>query len=497
MADNEDIAGTTAFEHVDMGETFCDEPMPGPAGLVIFGASGDLTKRKLIPALYRLFKDGFLSEKFFVVGAARTAMDDAAFRHAMEEAVKKYGDLDGKSWAEFAGRLYYRSMDYGDSEAYASLASFVREREEEYGTGGNRLFYLATPPTLYAWIVACLGSSGMSADPGVKVVIEKPFGRDLASARELLALVHKYFTEDQVFRIDHYLGKETVQNIVMLRFANAIFEPLWNRRYIDHVQITAAETLGVEKRAGYYEEAGILRDMFQNHMLQVMALVAMEPPSLFASERVRDERVKLLRSLRPLEPTPDRFVLGRYEAGEIEGGEVAGYTEEPGVAPDSNTPTFAAMKLYVDNWRWNGVPFYLRSGKRLASQVTEVLIQFKEVPHMMFDRILPSGIGPNVLVLRIQPEEKVMLTFHTKSPGSKMCLRNVTMDFRYTEGYTGHTLSAYERVLLDAVLGDKMLFVRNDDVDLSWSFLTPAIEHAEKGGGLVPFPYGAGSWGPR
>ena len=482
----------------------CEEHPPGPCSIIIFGASGDLTKRKLIPALYHLFRSRLISKRFFVMGTARTAMDDDAFRKAVEGAVRQRDDYSAADWGDLAKRIYYRPIDYGDVDAYRELAAAIDEKDRRHGTGGNMIFYLATPPSLYETIVENIGASGLNEEKRgwKRVVIEKPYGRDLESAKKLDRVVHQSFREDQVYRIDHYLGKDTVQNIVMLRFANAIFEPLWDRRYIDHVQITVAETLGVEKRAGYYEQAGVLRDMFQNHLLQILSLVAMEPPSVFESEHVRDERVKVLKAIRPLplDSMRDHLVIGQYTAGKVDGARVPGYRNETGVAPDSMTPTFAAMKLHIDNWRWNGVPFYLRSGKRMAKRSTEVSIQFKQVPHLMFKEALKEEeIGPNVLILKIQPEERVLLTFHMKSPGSRICLRNVVMNFLYTEGYTGTLLEAYERVLLDCMLGDDMLFVRSDGVELSWALLTPVIELIEKGDKRAPYLefYRAGTWGPK
>ena len=479
----------------------CEEVVPPPCAMVIFGASGDLTARKLVPALYRLSKEGLLSENFFVMGLARTVMDDDAFRALMREAVEQAGIFEERSWALFAKCLYYRVLDYGNSASYEEAASALVLKEEEHSTKTNRLIYLSTPPALYEEIIENIGSTSFcnKGEGWTRVVIEKPFGSDLKSARKLDEVLHKFFREGQIFRIDHYLGKETVQNIVMLRFANAIFEPVWNRQYIDHIQITATEELGVEKRSGYYERAGILRDMFQNHMLQLLALAAMEPPASFSSERVRDERVKVLRAIRPipLDDLSGHLVLGQYEEGEVGGKRVCGYLDEEGVDPKSKTPTYAAMKLYIDNWRWNGVPFYLRSGKRLARRVSEVAIQFKRVPHMMFQGAIDEEIGANVLVLRIQPDERVQLFFHTKSPGSKLCLRNVLMDFSYSEGYKGLMLKAYERVLLDALIGEDMLFLRSDGVERAWSLLTPVLEAVETGSGPALHTYRSGTWGPE
>jgi glucose-6-phosphate 1-dehydrogenase len=374
------------------------------------------------------------------------------------------------------------------------------------GTRGNRIFYLAIPPTLYETTAQKLGKAGLSAEKKEgfgwsRIVVEKPFGRDLQTAAVLDRKLHEHFQEHQIFRIDHYLAKETVQNILMFRFANAIFEPIWNRTYIDSVTITAAETLGVEHRAGYYEQAGVLRDMFQNHMMQLFALTAMEPPSVFEAERVRDEKAKLYRALRPfpVDRLEDFLVLGQYSRGTFDGKDAPAYREEPGVSPESLTPTFAMMKVVVDNWRWQGVPFFLTSGKRLAKKITEIAIQFKEVPHSMFRSVLGEHISANRLILGIYPEEKISLTFQTKNPGARVWLRSVTMDFLYHQGYTGPVLDAYERVLLDCMLGDQMLFWRQDGVELCWSFLTPILWGCEActNRAEMLLPYEAGTWGPE
>jgi len=507
MSSNEKRGGDLGAETVRLGRVeptgeSCEEIAPEPCAMVIFGASGDLARRKLIPAVLRLTRTGLLTEKFFVIGASRTAYTDDEFRERMREALSRSSGFDERSWSGFAKRLFYVRLDYSDSSTYAPLMRLLEEKQGEFGTGPNRVIYLATPPSVYTDLIGHAGASGLADAPGgwTRLVVEKPYGHDTASARELDRTVYRSFSEDQVYRIDHYLGKDTVQNIMMFRFANLIFEPIWNRRYIDHVQITASETIGVEKRAGYYEQAGVIRDMFQNHMLQVLSIAAMEPPGVYESELVRDERVKVLRALRPLDTDnlEESLVVGQYAPGETPDGHVPGYTEEPGVAPDSRTATFAAMKLHIDNWRWQGVPFYLRSGKRLASRFSQVTIQFKDVPHRMFSGTLSDGIGPNALIMRIQPDERLQLKFHTKNPGSKVCLRNVVMDFPYTEGYRGEMLSAYERVLIDCMLGDKMLFVRSDGMELSWSFLTPVLRRLEEGGpGALPLNlYRAGSRGP-
>jgi len=477
--------------------------LPDPCALVIFGASGDLTGRKLIPALYYLYQNDFLPPTFFILGTSRTPMTDNAFRDALKEGTQSAHPevFNEKIWSAFAQRIFYHPLDYKDSVSYRELFKRIEEKEDELSTGRNRIFYLAVPPTLYETIAEQLGESGLARQEqgDARIIIEKPFGRDLASAQELNAHLHHYFQEDQIFRIDHYLGKETVQNILIFRFMNSIFEPVWNRRYIDHVQITAVETLGVENRAGYYEGAGVLRDMFQNHMMQLLALTAMEPPTYFNADRVRDEKTKVFRSIRPfdLDRIGEALVLGQYGPGEVEGRQLPGYHEERGVAADSITPTYGAARFFVDNWRWQGVPFYLRSGKRLPRKVTEIAIQFKVIPHLMLRAVSDESIAPNALILRIQPDERIMITFQTKKPGFKSCLRPVMMDFSYHDAAGGIALDSYERVLLDGMLGDPMLFVREEGVELTWSLLTPVLDVIENR--KMNFPlcsYPAGSSGP-
>lgn len=470
--------------------------------LVIIGASGDLTSRKLIPSLFNLYLNRGLPDPFLIVGCGRTKMGDDEFRNSMKAALSEGAQLDQRKWEAFAGSLFYRPIGYDDQPSYAHLAEELRGLDTKHGTKGNRIFYLAIPPTLYETTAQMLGQAGVSEEKECwsRIVVEKPFGRDLQTAIALDKVLHQHFLEHQVFRIDHYLAKETVQNILMFRFANALFEPLWNRQYIDHVRIMAAETLGVEHRAGYYEKAGVLRDMFQNHMMQLLALTAMEPPSLFEADRVRDEKAKLYRALRPfpVDNLEGYLVLGQYNSGTIDGRTVQGYRNEPGVRPNSMTPTYAMIKIHVDNWRWQGVPFFLSSGKRLAEKRTEIVIQFKEVPHSMFRRSLGDHITANRLTLGIYPEEKITLTFQTKHPGARVCLRSVTMDFHYHQGYEGPTLDAYEKVLLDVMMGDKTLFWRQDGVELCWSFLTPILEECETCSGRAEMllPYEPGSWGP-
>jgi len=476
----------------------CRIDIPGPCCLVIVGASGDLTRRKLIPAVYRLFRQKLLPKGFFILGAARTEMDSEGFRTTLRKNIPP--DCDMGCWSDFASLLHYRTLDYESPESLRdNIRDVLPPLEEAAGTGGNRIFYLATPPQVYEGIIKSLKAAGLNAngDAQVKIVVEKPFGSDQASARRLNSTLLDAFRENQVYRIDHYLAKETVQNVLMFRFANSLFEPLWNRRYIDHVQITAAESIGIERRAGYYEQAGVLRDMFQNHMFQLLVLTAMEPPSLFTSSRVRDEKAKVLQSVRPfpLDRLDECIVTGQYGAGTVAGVAVKGYREEEGTAADSIVPTYAAMKLWIDNWRWNGVPFYLRSGKRLRSRKTEIAIRFRPVPHMMFSRAMGGAIEANTLVLRVQPDEGITVEIQAKNPGSRMCLMPVNLDFTYPREIA---LTDYERVLLDCMEGDQMLFVREDGVDLSWGLLTPVIEALENRIRPPDLPnYGAGSYGPK
>jgi glucose-6-phosphate 1-dehydrogenase len=482
------------------------ETPPDPCTVVILGASGDLTARKIVPALHNLFRNGGLPERFDVVGCARSALDDNAFREKMRQAVREAPLAEDSGWNDFAPRMHYRVVDYEDPQAFLGLAGELRSLDDARGTRGNRIFYLAIPPVLYRTVAGALGEAGLAREEKdgkgwSRIVVEKPFGRDLASAMDLDATLHEFWEEHQIFRIDHYLAKETVQNILMFRFANAIFEPVWNRRYIESVHITAAETLGVEHRAGYYDQAGVLRDMFQNHMMQLLSLTAMDPPSLFEADRVRDEKVRVYRSLRPfpVDRIDEFLTLGQYGAGTVRDRRVPAYRDEPGVAPDSLTPTFARMKVFLDNWRWQGVPFVLTSGKRLARKLTEIRIRFKEVPHSMFRETLGEHITTNEIALGIYPEEKITLTFQTKNPGARLCLRSVTMDFHYHQNYKGPMLEAYEKVLLDCMLGDQMLFWRQDGVELCWAFLTPILEQCESCGdqAALLFPYDSGTWGPK
>jgi len=508
------IAQTTVPDLGVPYESCLTEGHPEPCMIVIVGASGDLTARKIVPALFHLYLNNGLPDSFVVVGCARTKLSDQEFRDKMKKALPDAGTLDVSKWESFVQLLYYQAVEYKEPSSFSTLAGFLRKLDKNHGTEGNRVFYLAIPPSLYQSTSQMIGMAGLSIEGEKKngwsrIVVEKPFGRDLDTAIYLDRSLHEHFQEHQIFRIDHYLAKETVQNILMFRFANSIFEPIWNRRFIDHVSITAAETLGVEHRAGYYEQAGVLRDMFQNHMMQLLALTAMDPPSEFEADRVRDEKVRVYRAMRPF-PTGDLYdylVLGQYGAGtvdikmdrKIDRKRVPAYRDEPGINPDSLTPTYAMMKIFLDNWRWQGVPFYLTSGKRLAKKRTEIVIQFKEIPHSMFRQTLGEDIDANRLVLGIYPDEKISLTFQTKNPGARVCLRSVTMDFNYHQNYTGPTLDAYEKVLLDCMLGDHMLFWRQDGVELCWSFLTPILKECETCTNRddTLLTYDSGTWGPK
>ena len=480
-----------------------EERLPEPCTMVIFGASGDLTKRKLMPALYSLARERLLPPNLAVVGYARRPIDDETFRRQMREGCDRFArrrPVDAGLWPTFERGLYYHQGAFDDPAAYTRLKSRLGEIDQSRGIPGNRLFYLATPPESFPVILAQLGASGLldrqQKRPFARVIVEKPFGTDLESAQRLNREVTCVADESQIYRIDHYLGKETVQNLLVFRFANGIFEPLWNAKYVDHVQITGAEEIGIEGRGPYFEKAGILRDMVQNHLFQIVCLVAMEPPVSWNADEIRDEKLKVLKALRqvPEGELARTVIRGQYRAGSVGGAFVRGYREEPGVAPSSLTETFVALKFFVDNWRWAGVPFYLRSGKALPKRVTEVALHFKEVPHRL---VVGDGsaVGPNVLAIRIQPDEGISLKFGSKVPGPMMEVHPVSMEFRYGTSFGVEPPEAYERLLLDCMLGDATLFTRGDEVEASWRWIG-RIHRAWSGITEVPL-YEAGSWGPR
>ena len=480
-------------------ESVRTERTPDPCVMVIFGASGDLAKRKLLPAVYTLYKERLVPPNFSVVGFSRSQMSDDGFRSRMREGVEEFGGrVDSATWQKFAAGLRYISAHPHHPEEYAKLTSVLSALDRERGTGGNRIFYLAVPPSSFLPILQNLQAAGLAQSEAgwARLIIEKPFGHDLESAKALNLELGKVFREEQIYRIDHYLGKETVQNLLVFRFANGILEPVWNRRYVDNVQITAAETLGVENRASYYEEAGALRDMVQNHMLQLLTMTAMEPPVSFDADAVRAEKVKVLRAIHPLcpEDTPYCAVRGQYGPGSINGEKVVGYRQEPGVNPGSNTETFAAVKLHIENWRWAGVPFYLRAGKRLAQHSTEIAVQFRQPPLRLFEAT--RDLPPNLIIIRIQPDEGITLRFSAKRPGPATHVRDVNMDFRYSTAFGMASANAYERLLLDCMLGDPTLFSSSKFVEVAWSLVTPILE-AWKNKPALDFPnYAAGTWGP-
>lgn len=471
-----------------------------PCVMVIFGAAGDLTSRKLMSALYRLFRQGLLPEGFAVVGVARRDWSDDAFRATMRNALQAVGDFSIADWDRFAPCLCFQQGDMDDAETYRRL----KERLTEFHGTSNRVFYLASPPETFPLVITHLGAAGLvqkgaTSDPYHRIVVEKPFGRDLESARALNRLLHDVFNEGQIFRIDHYLGKDTVRNILVFRFANSVYEPIWNRRYVDHVQITAAETLGIENRGGYYDRAGVVRDMFQNHLLQLLCLTAMEPPIAFQARDVHEMKVQVLRALRPIPPDQvDKFaVRGQYDKGEVDGQPTKAYCEEERVRPNSHTATFAAAKFYVDNWRWQGVPFYLRSGKRLPKKMTEIVVQFKPPPMLLFQACPVEELTPNLIVMRIQPDEGISQRIEAKAPGQEVCLSSVNLSFSYRDTFGHEPPEAYETLLLDVIEGDTMLFTRGDWVELAWERIMPILQHWES---TPPgdFPnYAPGMWGPQ
>jgi len=500
--------GSTACVIIPLELPWENEPMKqvdraDPCMMVIFGATGDLTRRKLIPALCNLELEGALPERFGVIGAARREVGTGPFRASLREGMEAHSrqSLLPEAWERFAERITYSRCRFDDPEGYVLLARHLQEREKELDTGGNRLYYLATPPSAFPVILEQMAAAGLN-HPGqggswARVVVEKPIGSDLESARELNRIVNGVFPEKDVFRIDHYLGKETVQNLMVFRFANAIFEPLWNTKYVDHVQITVAESIGVEGRGAYYEEAGTTRDMVQNHMFQLLCLTAMEPPVSLDAGAIRDEKVKVLRALRPLSPeqVAENTVRAQYAEGVSGGRSVPGYLQEEGVSQESTTETYVAIKLYIDNWRWAQVPFYLRAGKRMPKRLTEISLQFRDVPHRLFG----AGTGDlasDSLTLRIQPDEGITLKFDAKKPGSITRIKPVSMDFSYAASFEAKAPEAYERLILDAMLGDGTLFIRRDEVEGSWNWIDRLYEGWESLALNALPEYTAGTWGP-
>ena len=495
--DDGDASVTGVLAATEHGGGLHAVEFPQPLVLVVFGASGDLTARKLIPAIAALCEHGALPEEFSMIGVARTEWSDEDFQKAVLEAAP-----GGGRWADLVKRFRYVAGEYGHKDTFDRLKEVLAQSDRAFGTSGNRVYYMATIPDLFGVVATALAEHGCNG-PGeggtfARLVVEKPFGRDLASAIALDETLHAAFDESQIFRIDHYMGKETVQNLLALRFANAIFEPIWNRRYVDNVQITVAEELGVEHRGGFYEHAGALRDIVQNHLMQVLALTMMEPPATVDAQGIRDEKVKLLRAIMVADPDEavETAVRGQYTAGRIASEEVPGYREEKGVDPHSVTETYVAMQLAVDNWRWAGVPVYLRTGKRLDRRVTEVAMQFHRVPHLAFGTRLSRDLRPNELVIRVQPDEGIGLLFGAKVPGEAFRLRSVNMDFSYARVFQGTNADAYERLLYDAMIGDATLFIRTDEVTQAWTIVDPFLQAwGEAGIPLARYP--AGSWGPR
>jgi glucose-6-phosphate 1-dehydrogenase len=474
---------------------------PAPAcGIAVFGASGDLTQKKLLPALANLFARALLDESFFCLGCGRKKLTDSDFRKIVTQSIKNLSiQISENQKADFLNRFHYVSGDYSGKQLYTDIERKFSELAEKNNKNFGRIFYLSLPPFLYADVAENLGKSGLNKSKTggfVRLVVEKPFGQDLQSASKLNDCLSKWFSEEQIYRIDHYLGKETVQNILMFRFANSIFEPIWNRNYIDHIQITIAESGGVGERGGYYDKSGAFRDMFQNHMLSMLSLVAMEPPVTFGAEHIRDEKVQLLRGIRSfsIEPWNEDVVMAQYTQGEIDGKKVCGYRQEKDVDAESMTETYAAARLFIDNWRWRDVPFYLRTGKRLARRVTEIAIVFKKVPHVMFKSVGIDELPANVLVLKIQPQEGISLSFEAKRPGAKLCMGTLSMDFNYAEIFGSQPPDAYQRLLLDCMAGDQTLFTRIDDVKLAWGLVDKVLASRQRDSEPYFYPAGADSF---
>ena len=485
-------------------------PSAPPCALVLFGASGDLAKRKLLPGLYELAREKLLPEQFALIGFARSEMTDEAFRTEFRTAVEKFArtkPVDQAVLKKLESCVYYQQGDYGSAEAHTALTQKLEMCDAKHATGNNRLFYLSTPPETFAPVIENLGkyaaAAGRRADDATpagwrRIIIEKPFGTDLATAQSLNAQLHKHFRESQVFRIDHYLGKETVQNLMVLRFANSIFEPIWNYKYIDHVQITVSETLGVGSRGGYYDKSGATRDMVQNHIFQLLALVAMEPPTSLDAVSIRDEKTKVYKAIRPIrkEQVDEVTVRAQYAAGEHAGQKTDGYTKEKGVPADSRTETFSAMKLFVDNWRWSGTPFYLRTGKFLQEKLSEIVVRFRSPPLTLFQKQCETAVYPNDLIIRVQPDEGIIWRINGKVPGGAMNIKPVKLDFLYKDTFNVEPPEAYERLIFDSMLGDQTLFIRGDEVEAAWAVIDP-IEQGWAASKTPPATYAPGSWGPK
>lgn len=509
--DEQDLVlnATAAMEENPLRAGIRQDRVPDPSVMVIFGVTGDLTSRKLMPSLYHLAVAHPLPEGFTIVGVSHRDWDDETFRAEMRAALEEHSKLPitEEAWSLFSQGLFYIKGDFESEATYAALRDRLEQIDNDRRTQGNRLFYLATAPRFYSPIIKHLGECGVARRQTIyydrstawnRIVVEKPFGHDLTSARSLNADIGHVFSERQIYRIDHYLGKETVQNVLAFRFANTLFEPIWNRQYVDHVQITVAESLGIEDRGGYYDEAGALRDMVQSHILQLLAVIAMEPPALFNGNALRDEKVKVLRAVVPPSGNDDmmqKTVRGQYEAGYISGRKVAAYRDEDRIKQGSTTESFVALELGIDNWRWAGVPFYLRTGKRLPRRVSEIAIEFKSVPHLMFQNAGDVDLSPNVITMRIQPDEGIALKFAAKVPGPTTKLRPVRMDFLYGSSFGDAGADAYERLLLDAMLGDPTLFARRDEVETAWALMQPILDGWDDWATPV-YPYEAGSWGP-
>ncbi len=477
-------------------------PSAAPCAIVIFGASGDLAKRKLIPAIYEMAREKLLPEKFVLVGFARSEMSHEEYQKDCREAVMKFArskPANPSLLDRIIKNVAYLQGDYASADDFAKLSKLLAGFDSTHGTAGNRLFYLSTPPNTFEPIITNLGEQHQKkADQFSRIIIEKPFGRDLASAQSLNALLHKYFEESDVFRIDHYLGKETVQNLMVMRFANAIFEPIWSYKYIDHVQITVSETLGVGKRGGYYDKSGAMRDMVQNHMFQLLALVAMEPPVALDAVSIRDEKVKVFKGIRPIRKSQvDDFVVrGQYGAGESGGEKTPGYLKEKDVPADSKTETFTALKLFIDNWRWSGTPFYLRTGKTLKDKLSEVVVRFKSPPLTLFQKQCESAVYPNDLIIRVQPEEGISWRMNGKVPGGALSIKPVALDMLYKTTFNVEPPEAYERLIYDSMTGDQTLFIRGDEAEAAWKVIDP-IEQGWLESKNLPQEYAPGSWGPK